>query len=164
MRLNSGICLAFAECTAFIDIFVGQNRLRNEMCGTLCWLVRAGWCLGLWVACCRVGRGLCGGCGESEREHVSSWRGETRNLALCWQDALQRSLQQRCMGRVGASDFLSASAMIPTDARPRRQDAAHRCRSCRWVNWLRSFALLAISKIIINQFYSLFGCVMTAFY
>ena len=95
MRLNSGICLAFVECTTFIDIFVGQNRLRNEMCGTLCLLVRAGWFLGLWVACCLVGRGLRGGCRESEREHVSSWRGETRNLALCWHDALQRSLQQR---------------------------------------------------------------------
>ena len=74
------------------------------------------------------------------------------------------ALTAAAVGRVGASDFLSASAMIPTDARPRQQDAAHRCSSCRWANWLRSFALLAISKIIINEFYSLFGCVMTAFY
>ena len=104
MRLNSGICLAFAECTTFIDIFVGQNRLRNEVCGTLCWLVRAGWCLGLWVACCRVGCGLCGGCGESERENVSSWRVERRNLALCWQDAyalaLHAALIAAAVGRV----------------------------------------------------------------
>ena len=95
MRLDSGNRLAFAQRTGCINICLCRNRLRSEMCGILRGLVRAGGRLGLWVACCRVGRGLSEGSQESERESVSSWRVEIRNLALCWQDALQRSLQQR---------------------------------------------------------------------
>jgi hypothetical protein len=40
------------------------------------------------------------------------------------------------VGEVGVSDFLSASAMIPTSARHRCQDAVHRCSRCRWTSQL----------------------------